>query len=114
VRIVAIGALDQALFDAMVEWFLEIGPLLDVAGEAQRSLILEKLVFQLRVMYGVAGCAGNAVFVVSRPQEFMLLGIRLVTRQAAPANVVRPGAFELEYLCFVTATFNVRRARAMA
>jgi len=47
VCVVAIGALNQPLFHAMMEWLLEIGSLFDVAGEAKRRLILDELIFQL-------------------------------------------------------------------
>ncbi len=43
VRIVAIAALDQPLFHAMMERLLEIGFLFGVAGEAQRRLLLDQL-----------------------------------------------------------------------
>ncbi|HVJ04707.1 MAG TPA: hypothetical protein VM578_03430 [Candidatus Saccharimonadales bacterium] len=114
VCIVAIRALDQTFLDAMMERLLEIGSLLDVAREAQRSLILFQLVFQFRVVYGVAGCAGNTVFVVSRSQEFSLFRIRLVAGQASPADVLRSRLFESEYFAFVAASIDVRRAGSMA
>jgi len=47
VRIVAVAALDQPLFHAMMEGFLEIALLFRVAGEAQRRLLLYKLILEL-------------------------------------------------------------------
>ena len=46
VRIVAIAALDQPFFHAMMERLLEIGFLFGMAREAQRRLLLDKLMFQ--------------------------------------------------------------------
>jgi hypothetical protein len=45
VRIVAVIALDQSLFYAVMERLLEIGFLFRVAGEAQRRLLLYQLMF---------------------------------------------------------------------
>jgi hypothetical protein len=45
VRIVAIIALDQPLYYAVMERLLEVSSLFDMAGEAQRRLLLYQQVF---------------------------------------------------------------------
>jgi hypothetical protein len=114
VRIVAIGALDEALIHRMMEGFLEVGFLFGMAGEAQSRLLLNELIFQLRVMHGVAGCTGDATLVMSRAHEFALLGAGLMASQTAPADIFRTGAFEGKYLGLVASAFDMRRAGTMA
>ena len=64
VRIVAIGALDQALVHAMAKRLLEIGPLFRVARVTQHGLLAHQQVLRLAVMDGMATRATDAVLVV--------------------------------------------------
>ena len=64
VRIVAIGALDQALVHTMAEGLLEIGPLFRVARVTRLGLLAGQQIFPLAVVDGVATGATDAVLVV--------------------------------------------------
>jgi hypothetical protein len=63
-RIMAIGALDQPLFHAMMERLLKIALLFRVARETQRRLLLYQQVLQSGVMHRMTARAGNAVLIV--------------------------------------------------
>ncbi len=108
VSIVAIRALNEPFLDAMMERLLEISSLFGVAGEAQRSLILDELIFLLGMVHRVAGDTRNTVFVVSRAQEIALFGVGLMASQTTSADIFSPVPLEPEDLAFVAAAFNVR------
>lgn len=113
VRVVAIGALDQALIDTMAEGLLEIGALFRMTRVTQRGLLADQQIFRLGVMNRVATGATGAVLVVGGTHEFALFRIGFVAGQAALGDVSTLGADESEDLGLVAATFHVGRARTM-
>ena len=65
-------------------------------------------------MHGVAGGAGNAIFVVGGTHEFALLRVALMTGHATPRNCLRPCTLENEDLGLIAASLNMGRARSVA
>jgi hypothetical protein len=65
-------------------------------------------------MYGVAGCAGNAILVMGRTHELALRRIRFVAGHATLRDRFRLGAFENKYLALIAAALNMGRPGAMA
>jgi hypothetical protein len=70
--------------------------------------------FQFGVMNGVAGSAGNTIFIMGRTHEFALRRIGLVTGQTTLGYCLRFRSFKYEYLALVASAGDVGRTRAVA
>jgi len=66
------------------------------------------------MVHGVAGCAGNAILVMSGTHELALRGIGLMAGKATLGDCFRAGALEGEYLALIAAALNMGRPGAMA
>src|SRR5579859_1572038 len=113
--VVAVGALHQALLDAMAERPGEILLGLGMATEAKLRLPLGQQVLRFPGMVSrVARDAAHAVDVVLGALEVGVLLAKLMARQTALAGLLRRRAGEGEYLRLVAAALQVSPARTMA
>src|SRR5579859_1148428 len=113
--VVAVGALHQALLDAMAERPGEILLGLGMATEAKLRLPLGQQGLRFPGMVGrVARDAAHAVDVVLGALEVGVLLAILMAGQAALAGLLRRRAGEGEYLRLVAAAFQVSPSRTVA
>jgi hypothetical protein len=115
VLIVAVGALNQPLLDAVSKGPVEV--LLDVGMAAIAEFRLFGGEQELRlfgVMRGVAGYAAYVVGVVLRTTKVGVLFAVLVAGQTAVADFLGGGAIKSKDLALVAAAFHVSFSRPMA
>ena len=115
VRIVAIGAGNQARLYAMAERAVELLLLVRVTGVTKIWLFLyEQVLSLLRVMRRVARNAGDIIVVVAGALKIRVLFVELVTRKAALGDVFAFGILEDKDLTLVASAIDVGLPRAMA
>ena len=112
VRIMAIGALDQALIDTMMERHFELGLLLGVAGVAKLGLRLgQQKLLALRVVRRMAGSAADLVLCMDGVDGIHVLRATRVACQTAVVHFFRRGFCKPEYFRLIAAARHVVRPR---
>lgn len=90
VRIVAIGALDQAFVYAVMKGFRKIGPPFQVAAVTERRLLfLQQQQVIFRMVLRVAAQAGDAIQVMYRALKIGVFLAVLMAREAPVRNFCR-------------------------
>ncbi len=114
-RVVAIGALNQPLVDAVVKGHFEFGFLAQVAPVAKLRLRLHQQEFLgLRVVRGMAGNATHVILRVHRVDSVHMLRAARVARHAAAIYFLCRSALEREDFRNIAAARNVGGPWAMA
>lgn len=111
--IMAVGALHRALVDWMMERHRELRLYIGVAAIAELGLRgKQQILTDARVVHAMAADAANPGARMRRTHKVRVcIG---VTAQAICVNLTRGGFFEAEDLGYVTAAFDVSKARPMA
>ena len=90
-RIVAIGALDQALVDPMVEWHFELGLFLQMARVTELRLCFhQQKLFGLRMVRRMTGDATDVVLRVDRVDGVHVLRATGVATHTAGVDFLAP------------------------
>ena len=108
--IVAIGALDQALVDTMVEGHFKLGLLLQMARVTKFRLCFhQQKLFGLRMVRRMAGNATDIVLRVDGVDGVHMLRAAGVAAHAAGIDFLRRNVLEGEYLAYVASASHVVR-----
>jgi hypothetical protein len=115
VRIVAIGALDEAFIYSMVERHIELSFLRKMARVAKLGLSFYQQEFSsFRMMRRMAGNAADVVLRMHRIDGIHVFGASGVARQAAGVDLLRRVILEDKNLGDVPAASNMRRSGPVA
>ena len=99
VRIMAVGALDEALIHAMVKRHIELRLLHQMAGIAKLGLCFhQQIILGLRMVGRMAGGAAHVTLPMERIDDVPVLGRGRVASQAARVDVLSGSLFEKEEL----------------
>jgi hypothetical protein len=114
VRIVAIGALDEAFIYSMVERHIKLSFLRKMARIAKLGLSFhQQEFFCFRMMRGMAGNAADVILRMQRIDGIHVFGGTGVARQAAGVDLLRRVILEDKYFGDIPATSHVRRSGPM-
>jgi hypothetical protein len=115
VRIVAIGALDEAFIYSMVERHIELSFLRKMARVAKLGLSFYQQEFSsFRMMRRMAGNAADVVLRMHRIDGIHVFGASGMARQAAGVDLLRRVILEDKNLGDVPAASNMRRSGPVA